>query len=354
MGYKITVQDDVTIFDSKLQAELTTMVDPILKISAHDAGSLTFTILPGHRLYDVIDTFCLTRHMTVFRDGVTAPIFSGRVYRTIHHDTGAIDVEVEGAFSVLADTLYAPGEFSGTTTELFESILNSHNIQSLFQDNKIFRGTVTVTSSQIYRKFTNYETSSVRLQALRDQFGGYMMIRKASNGYYLDWVRDFSLLNSPLIEVGKNLISARVQKSYDDVITRIIPLGAVQEDGTRLTIASVNSGQVYLQAPESRVTQYGYITQAINWPDINNASTLKTRGQAYLDEHGAATLTIQVKCVDLRLAGEPVSPFLVGNKARVTIPALNLSEQPFNLTEQTLHLLRPASDTLTLETVVYR
>lgn len=345
MSYKAFLNNTELIFDTTLQDDEILLVDPVVKIEAGSAGSFDFSMPETHTYYqnlhraiDMID---------VYRDGEEDPIFSGRVYQIQDTINGLQKISCEGAMTFLADTIYRPVTFSGQLHTLVSNIIINHNGQ-VESSKQIIVGTLTITNSTVYREYLNYETSISRLKDLVESFGGYMMIRKHSGTYYLDWLDDFTTPCTQKVELGSNILDIKKTVNSNDICTVLIPLGAKDSDGNRLTIKSVNSNKDYLVADAAYITEYGYITKTAIWDDVTTASALKTKGQAALTAALVPKSDITLKAVDLTDAGYTVDSFRVGQKISVTSIPNGLNAVFFSCIRQTLRLLDPGQNTLEL------
>ena len=237
-------------------------------------------------------------------------------------------VECEGALSFLNDTFYPPFEWKSTPEGLLQSVLDNHNA-NVEDAKKIYLGSVTVTDSNNYLAISSedYLTSlSVIQDKLIDKLGGNLIIRYEDNGTYLDYLTDILRENSQTIELGKNLLDVSVEKSYDEIITRLIPLGAKDEEtGKYLDITSLRNGKNYIDNTEA-IEQYGIISGIVHFDDITISHNLLNKANAVIKDLAKAKCTITIKAVDLNMVDKTYEKFKLGDWIKTIIPTHGINE----------------------------
>ncbi|MGI6180390.1 phage tail spike protein, partial [Butyricicoccus intestinisimiae] len=212
----------------------------------------------------------------------------------------------EGELAFLNDSTQPPAEYHGQTVRGFlETLINIHN--SKVTSNKQFTiGSVTVTdpNDSIYR-YTNYEkTIECINEKLVKKLGGHLRIRKVNGVRYLDYLADYPNTNSQIIEFGKNLLDFTRKWDLTEFATVIVPLGNRLDESpiealeAYLTVESVNNGSLYVQSSEA-VASYGWIEKVIHWDDINTASSLLSKAEAYLSDIQFDNMSIELSALDL-------------------------------------------------------
>lgn len=346
------LSDSISIYPDGMiyNGEDTTISDPFQTVISVTNGTATVDVTEGTTYtYNGTDRFLdlnlLTDYVTVYRDDDL--IFSGRVYSVKKQFDTQLVVTCEGLLAVLNDSIFRPVTYSGTLHGLVTELLNSHNSQ-VGSDKQISVGNLTIDDSNIYRAYEVYQTTISRFQDLQNSFGGFINIRKESDGLYFDWT-EYETGSSQRIDFKENLLDVNVTEDANDKITRLIPLGAVQTDGSKLTIKSVNNGLDYVEADFDKVAKYGIVTAVHEWEDVTEPANLLTKGTAYLNALLEDKVTIKVTAVDLADAGYSVDSFKVGNLLKVVSSAHEIDNW-FSCTAQTLDLLHPANNRLTLGT----
>lgn len=343
MAYKAYLNNTELFFDSSFQDGSFLLSYAVLKLQYGSAGQFAFRIPPENSHFD--DFQRLKTFVDVYRDDDL--IFSGRVYSISDQFNLEREVVCEGLLALLNDSIFRPRLFDGTLHELVSAIIASHNSQ-VKASKQITVGTITVSDAECYRDYQNYETSISRLKDLVDSFGGYLHIKKANGQLTLNWYQDMIDATSQKIELASNLIDIKQTVDSSGVITVLIPLGAETEDGTRLTVESVNGGKDYITASEADIDQYGYVVGSRVWNDVTTPAMLMYRGKQFLAASLTPRTTIKLTAVDLADAGYDVDSFLPGQKITVSSAPHGINNVQFLCQTQNLNLLQPARNVLTL------
>jgi len=343
MAYKAYLNNTELFFDSSVQDGSFLLTYAVLKLQYGSAGQFTFRIPPENSHYD--DFQRVTSFIDVYRDDDL--IFSGRVYSITDRFNLEREIVCEGLLALLNDSIFRPVLHDGTLHGLVRKIVASHNEQ-VESSKQLSVGVITVSDAACYRDYQNYETSISRMKDLVDSFGGYLHIKKTNGQLTLNWYQDMIDATSQKIELASNLIDIQQTVDSSGVITVLIPLGAETEDGTRLTVKSVNSGKDYITASAENISKYGYIVGSQVWNDITTPAMLMYRGNQYLAASLTPRTTINLTAVDLADAGYDVDSFLPGQKITVLSVPHGINNVQFLCQNQTLNLLQPAQNKLTL------
>lgn len=339
-----------TFFDSTAQDDSFTLISAELEIIAGSAGSFTFTLPPTNIAYKQMRR--LTDFIDVYRDDDL--IFSCRVYSIEDLFNTSQRVVCEGLLAILNDSIFRPRIFDMTVNpDLVSDIIDSHNEQmEIFNTKKkIYLGRTTPADHEfIIREFKTYETSLSRLKELADEYGGYFFLRKnypVNEHLKLDWLDEFATTCTQSIDFGSNILDITKEINSDGICTYLIPLGAEDENGIRLTVESINDYD-YITADTSELRKYSDIVDVHIWPDVTDPAELLSKGQAYLEERLEENIIINVSAINLADAGFEVENFKVGQKVYVTSNPHDIHEELLQITEQHLNLLNPASNSLIL------
>lgn len=305
-----------------------TLIRPELVMDVSSAGTLKFTMPPGHIFYDEIRLLSSTIAVWEDRSWPTdeveptgdedvlpendALIWVGRPVRISVDYLKRKTVECEGGIAFLSDSIQEAHDYGATTTtHILETLLAVHNTQ-VGADRQILPGAVTVADSNITLE-TDYESTLELLRKFSsdDQYGGWLRLRQDPEDYnwYLDWLASYTDSAEQEVQYGLNLLDLKQNYSGETLATRVIPLG---KDG--LTIAGVNSGSTSL-TDATAAAQYGTITRVLEYDDCANASTVKALGQAWLNAQGP--LSLEVNAADLYIVAGKVKPFRLGDLVRV-------------------------------------
>ena len=311
----IAIYCDCLLLHSVKMAESGRVVlSPTLTQELNEPDSLDFTVPPGNPMYGNIQKLKST--ITVYQDGKC--IFSGRCLTGRNDFYKRKKVSCEGAAAYLVDSVTRPYEFTGDIPEFVAWLIENHNEQ-VESDRQLVLGELSIIDSNNYvnRSNSTYSYTHTELQdKLLDTHGGYLRARSENGVNYLDLTADSGPVCNQVIEFGKNLLDITEYIDAKNVFTVLIPLGSEQEDGTRLSIASVNDGKDYVEN-EVGVALFGHIWKTENWDDVTLPENLLTKGKESLESGIQMAVTLKVKALDLRNAGVDVDRITIGCYVRV-------------------------------------
>ena len=325
--------DDLVIFN------------PSLNLEQNAIGSFEFDMQNTHPYYSN-----MARMKSVYEVYYGNKVISkGRVIDLTQDTYKTQTVYCEDVLGYFIDSIQSPYDFSGSITEFLTQIINTHNSQ--VDDFKKFKiGTITVTDPNDYitRSDTTYlNTWDTLKKKLVELLGGYLHVRFESDGMYLDYLSDYTTLNSQAIRFGENLLTVKQVGSAADIATVVIPLGAKLEGSeTKLTIADVNEGKIYLEDTDA-IAKYGRITQTVEFQDVEVASNLKTKGQEYLNEVKQMPLEIEISAVDMASVDLDINRFALDSKIHVISDFHGIDEY-FTPLKLSIKLFQPESNKVTL------
>lgn len=336
--------DSTLIYDSRLEDYVISRGEITKEVNK--SGSFEFTIYQNNPYFDKIQK--LKTIITVYKRNKL--IFRGRV---ISDETGFYNDKTficEGELSFLLDSIQRPYDFTGSPGDLLAQFLESHNSQ-VGADKQFQLGEVTISDANDYIARSNIEyedTFSNIDERLLKTHGGYLHITRDANGVpFLNWFEDFPYKSYQRIEFGENLLDFMRTNSAETIATAIIPLGATIEDTEqKLTIASVNNGVDYVY-DQTAVNTYGWIFKVVEFDDVTDPANLITKARAYLSESINQNTTIELTAVDLSLLDKSIDSFDLGDYIEIESKPHGVREELL-LQKQTINLLKPDSDTITL------
>lgn len=318
------------------------LLDPKLNLELNKVGELTFGILPVHPYFETLQK--MKSIITVYDDNVM--IFRGRILNDESGFYNEKTIVCEGELGFLNDTIQRPYEFTGTPAELFTNFITEHNSQST-PDHQFKIGNITVTDPNNYiaRSDSGYTNT---WKSINDKLigilGGYLWIRHESDGNYIDYLEDFSVLNPQIIEFGVNLMDFKKMMKGEDIATAIIPLGAEDEaTGERITIKSVNNNVDYVYSQEA-VNEYGWIFKVVEWDDVTVPSNLLTKANAYVATSINLQGSIELDALDL----PDQNSFRLGRYVKVKSDQHGIDDENFLINKLDLDLSNPMNNKLTL------
>ena len=319
-------------------------------------GVMEFSIGLGNIIYGKVEP--ITGMVQVINSFDGAEVFYGRILRPKG------EMSQKGLFSQRYIAEDSMSYFNDSTQpymkianngllDFFTKIINNHNAQ--VEPHKRFKiGAVTMTTdTDLPYRYIGYKTTFETLrESVINQIGGYLRIRRTANGMYIDWLKTIGRASNSPIELGVNIKSATRETSFENVITRLVPLGAdlgIEDPDAendrgnsikeRLTISTVNGGKLYLEDSEL-LTKFGIIQKPMDWAEIDDANILKQRGQQFLDSQKAILTTWEVDAIERSLIDSRFEKYEVGN----THPIINApmsGVENLQIIEKTTDLLNP-------------
>lgn len=366
--------------------------NPKVKLEVNTIGEGSFTIYKNHPYYDTIKRF---KSVVEVRDEI-GTIFRGRMTDdSIDFDAGKA-IDLEGLMAFFNDSIIAPYNFpedfldnedyiaateSGNVVEFFLNwLIEQHNSQvQEFQRFKL--GVVTVSDPNNYITRSDSEpqhTWDVLKSKLFDSaLGGYLCIRYEDDGNYIDYLSEFTLVNSQEIEFGSNLLDLKRGTKGAETYSAIIPIGAeievdsgeIDEEGNaitekkKLSLESISDGNitddiVKITLPnglhaiysKSAVEEYGWICpkpSETTWDDVTIVDRLLTKSCEHLIGTVMLSETIETTACDLHFTDAEIRSFRIYRLTKVNSKPHELSKI-YPLTKLEIPLLEPQSTKIVL------
>ena len=345
------------------------LTSPRVKLEVNTVGEGSFTIYKNHPHYDK-----LKKLKSVFEvSDENSVIFRGRATGdTVDFDHG-MAVDLEGAMAFFNDSVvrpfHLPDDFaenadyiaaaeSGNVIEFFLGwLIDNHNAQvEDFQKMKLGNVTVRDPNNYITRSNSDYASTWATLKdkLFDSSLGGYLCVRYEADGTYIDYLEDFTEVNSQEIAFGENILDLKTATEASGTYSAIIPIGALG-----LTIEGVADGDITEDLvksgdtiySKSAVAEYGWIyapTSETTWDDVTEERNLLTKGGEWL-LNGGMLLShgIEVTGVDLHFSDAQIESLRIYKKVNVQSAPHNLTEQ-FSLTKLEIELLEPQNTKISI------
>ena len=312
--------DGELLYASGYQEEGVRVISPNAKVEVGVSGSVDFTILPEHYLYD---------HLEKFKTKITAKmgektIFYGRVLSWSDDFYNQRRVHCEGELSYLIDSVQPPRRMEMTPRAYFTAVVAEHNLQ--VEAAKQFTvGTINVDRADTPIMFENNSYRDTRSDIdsdLIDQFGGLLRTRNVNGVRYLDWVEDYGITTAQTIEFGENLLDLSGDLASTEMFTILLPTGDSIEGPPGypqlpVTIESVNGGSKLLENLDA-IAKFGRIVHTESFSGITDPATLKSTAQAFFNKtYRDPYKTFQVRALDLHLFDATLDMLEVGATVRL-------------------------------------
>ena len=292
MAYSILLNGDSVVSSDYFGFSL---IDPVVTQEVNTAGSFTFILPHDH---PIADRILIRKTLISVKDGNDF-IFYGFVASTTEDFFGNTRVSCEGSFAFLNDTIQRPRTWTNMDLRQFvQGVINTHN-NVVPNSQRISLGETNWITDETISVSADYDiTMDFLMSNTISKFGGYFAQRMVGTRMYIDWIQNITGQTNQSVALGVNALDITKDINAVDLFNVALPLGK-----DKLTISSVNSGSDVLINQES-VDAFGYVMKVLNFPDIENAAQLKAAGQKALSTGRLENLSVNVKAVDLTLAGE--------------------------------------------------
>lgn len=377
--YRITC-DGYPLLDMRDESLIVT--DPRCTLEVNTAGSASFDIYKSHPNYDKLR---FLKSVFEISDDFGV-IFRGRMMEdSIDFHMGK-SVEIEGAMGYFNDSIVRPFTFpddfledsgyieaaaSGNVVEFFlKWLIDSHNSQvQEFQRFKIGNVTVSDPNNFITRSDTGYISTwdILKSKLFESSLGGYLCIRYEEDGNYIDYLSEFTLVNTQTIEFGRNLLDRLRESDAKETYSAMIPFGAdieeIAEDGTtvkrKITLESLADSEVSEDIvkigdtlySKSAVGKYGWIYAPVSvttWEDVTEAENLLTKSTALLASTATNIATSEeLTAADLHLTDKEIQSFRIYRKIKAKQEAGG-GFTTFDLTKLDIEILQPQNTKITV------
>lgn len=292
--------DGACIYSDVFALESMKVLNPKLALEDNGAGSLSMKLPPMNVGYSSIVR--MITDISVQKDG--EEIWAGRVLSESKDFWNNRDLYCEGEMAFFNDSFQPPAEYSGLSVRAYlERLIAVHN-SKVTPNRRFTLGAVTVVDKNFPTYYTNYEKTMAILNALVEQYGGHLRVRKVNGVRYLDYLAEYPDTCSQVIQFGSNLIDFTRKWDSTEFATVIIPLGNRLEDSpiealdAYLTVESVNQGSMYVQSNEA-VAAYGWIEKTVTWDEVSDPAVLLEKAKTYLTDLQFDNLELELSALDL-------------------------------------------------------
>lgn len=391
----------------------------------NEASLCDFEISSMHPLYDELVERASAKFVKVFDDvlGEDNPYFVGYIYEMSDEFNRQRTVRCKGELSFFNDSIVRPYTTQGNVEVdadpggYFEWLVTQHNSQ-VESAKRFTLGHIQTSgldsNNYILRSDSTYPTTGeVIKDKLLDKLGGVLRVRYENGKRYIDYLTEWSDVNTQVFDFGVNLTDFVKTDDALDVATFVVPIGADMkdtdykyndgyfktsdskpsskktyytktdsgysqqsklekfEDGTtyyeynkandesqrKLTIAGMSdldySSDIIKTNDyiysKSAVEKYGWIGAVYDNKDITVRENLLDAGVIALKEALSPVTTIEIKAVDLSLINPKHKPIRVGEYVRVRCKPHNFDSYML-CTAVDLNLNNPEDSEYTLGT----
>ena len=294
------------------------IISPKLTLELNQTDSLTFILPPTHSMYNELRKLSTTIEV---RQGKEI-LFRGRILDDEADFYNQKSVHCEGALSFLGDTLkvpYAEGSYR-KAQDLFKAAIDEHFNQvpesTPYRKLKYVNSNMSTDVSDMGSD--EYSYTSEIISSLLSEAGGYLKLEYYDDGTTgLSYLSSYDRTSSQVITFGDNLLDLVQQVDASEIYTSVVCLGKRDENtGQRLTVASANSGSIYVEDADS-INTYGRIIRYFTYDDVESAAELKQLADALLQIGIQQTITFTIKAIDLHLISPETEKIRVGDYVRI-------------------------------------
>ena len=333
---------DSLVYDNRLTDPKYTVLSAAMSEGVNLGGTLTITLPRNHVLYNGFPALRTPVELRV--DGNIR--WRGRALPSSDDYYLTRTITCEGEMCFLHDAVMRPYLYTGAPDETFRSIMAVYN--AAVDSWKQFEvGQITVTDPNNYLRVEAESPESVFdvIQKLIDRLGGTVYFDTADNGKRrINWIAGLPYVSTQKIEFSRNLMDYGDSGSAEGLATRIIPFGAVMEDGRRLKINV--DGHDYVENEEA-IALRGVIEKAMVYDNITTEAGLLSRATQDVNRAGLLPRRISISAVDLSTADLSVSGFRAGQTVICESAPHGLSGR-YALRELSMDWIRPDAGQITL------
>ena len=342
------------------------VISATLNLKLNAIEDLTVTVDRNSWLYDHGEPF--KTHVNVYNlSNDNELVFRGRLVKVTKKmdNNGAFNQELvfESILSYLLDSGQpVPNKpYTMNPTQFLDLVLTTHN-NRMPEDKHVYYQIGEVDNSLEPKGTYDYEYDyksswEIIKSMLIDRLKGYLSVRYGIKDNH--YIVLFTFNKKPgadhpeqKVEIGVNMQSAEVEINPTNVVTRLIPLGATQEDLTdptketstkaRLSIKGVNNGDVAIHN-DALEKQFGLIEGFQVWDEVTDPAELKRLGQEWMARQIISVTNWKVDTFET-----DNRTFYVGHRYMFVNDELAVS-QLIRITEKTVDITSPNNITLTVE-----
>jgi hypothetical protein len=302
-----------------------------------------FSLSPHHPAYNNIHEM---RTLLAIRNTLTDQIvFEGRVLQV--QDTLGNDGKIrktytaEGLIAWLLDSCQLYRTALETPAEFLAYLLARHNEK--YPGKAILPGICDVSAR--LQCTTNYRSTLEEISVnLLKRLGGEIAVRRDANGILrLDYLQDgIGEQKETIVQLGRNLRSLTRSADPAKIVNRLIPLGAKQQDGSRLTLQGYYPEEPFRVWVEDAASaaQYTPIEGTAVVDDAETQAELEQKALAELHSSAAAKCGYSAEVLDLSVIGAEPDMLEAGNTYRFVCRTNGL-DADLRLVKCTVDILKP-------------
>ncbi len=323
--------DGQLFYSPRLVDEGLAIAEPKCTVELNKAGSFTFDLPSTNPFYNRLHKM---KTVITLKDD-NEIVWKGRVLNDDRNFYNTKSVVCEGECAFLNDIEYPPhdhskkgikmGEYFKKLIDYYASectasrMLKTGTIKGAFADVLIYPKTSEYTNvwNLVSGNIIGASNGKVgKNEVDLSEYDRYLHIRRVDGISYLDLLEDIGERSGQTIEFGKNLLDLSEYIDASNVYTYIIPLGKMQNNGSRVDIKLATGGNNYLRS-EVGENLFGKIQKSVIWEDETSPTNLMNKGKAKLEKAIKMATKITIRAFDLHLIDVNTDNIRVGDTVRV-------------------------------------
>lgn len=288
--------DETLIYSPDLVDEGKIIFSPSFTKEVNKSGTCSFQMYSTNPFFKNIKAL---KTCIVVKDN-DEEVWRGRVLTIEKNFDNRKNIDCEGTFAYLNDSVVRPFKHTKTMAEQLTYIIEKHN-EEVEEYKQFVVGTIDVDDPKgsIEWEETGYSKTKDLVERILNGYGGYMVVGWNGTKNTLNYVKNpGNTSTNQVINFGENLLDLKVSINPDNVFTVLIPI-AYDANNNKITIESVNDGKDYLESAAG-IAEYGKIYYEHTFDeDIATPAALKAKAEEFLASNIKASNTVEVRAVDL-------------------------------------------------------
>ena len=283
------------------------VLNPKLTLEVNKAGSLTFDIPVGSKMYSGISKLKTTLEA---RQG-NEILFRGRLLNTKRNTLNTISCYCEGLLSWLIDISFQPYMWTGQARDLLKRLIERYNSRAT--ENRKVEYVYSDISAKITLEQKDYSTCWGEIKkVLLSNYGGYIVPYLTPEITGIQWLSTYGATTSQAIQFGENLLDFEEYVDASAVFTAVRAFGK-EVNGSRVGLSG-NSGFVVDSDAEE---MYGRIERLVYIDETTTETALRTAAIEYLRNGVQSAMTLSIKAIDMHLLNLATERIRLGDAVRV-------------------------------------
>lgn len=330
-------------YDSRLPVEAGySLLSVEISERINKGGTATIRLPRSHPAFNAFPAFRVP--VEIYRDGNLR--WRGRPLPPSDDFYLQRTITCEGEMCFLQDAIHRPYLYQKSPQEIFSDVIGIYNA-AVEPWKRFIVGTITVTDPNDYIRLESQSAESVLavVEKLISRCGGYVFFSSdSSGGRKINWFAAMPYACNQSVAIGSNLIDYASDSDVSAFATRLIPYGAIDDNGDRLKLDY--NGKDYVENAEA-VELRGVIEKTAIYDDITTQAGLLARATREVSQMAMIPSVIRLSAIDLSRRDLSLDFFAVGQSVRCESAPHKLSGN-YELTALTEDLVNPGVGGITL------